>query len=86
MMIHARGSFKVLRTESQCTSNSEITAELGGVLLSASHEVLERGILASLDMTISVDVHFLEDVKNVSHAAIVVLNVSKNSVDTVVLA
>ena len=47
--------------------------------------MLERGILASLDVTISVDVHFLEDVENVSHAGLVVLNVSKNSVDTVVL-
>jgi hypothetical protein len=47
---------------------------------------LEGGILASLDVTISIDVHFLENVQNVSNTAVIVFNVRQNVFDSVVLA
>jgi hypothetical protein len=68
------------------TGGGEFAGEFGGVLLRTSHEVLEDSIFASLNMAISIDVHFLHNVQNVRHAGVVVLDVFDNILNTIVLA
>lgn len=77
---------EALGAESSCGGDGELAAELGGVLLGAAHEVLEGGIFASLEVAIVVQVHSLEDVVNIGHAALVVLDVSDDGADAVVVA
>ena len=84
--VHVVWLVEALGAESSCRVDGELAAELGGVLLGAAHEVLEGGIFASLEVAIVVQVHSLEDVVNIGDAGLVVLDVSDDGADPVVVA
>lgn len=58
---------EALSAECKSRAWGELAAELGGILLGASHEVLEVGILASLKISIVIQVHFLENITNIGN-------------------